>query len=294
MQTTSDSALLSAVPLPAASQDFWHNDKNYASLAMDYMQVPQDLSPNVQNTMKQWTRGATDAYSALKMLEAHLSDQAVFTYSITNAPVPGNIDAVDWLLQTRSGYCTYYATTMAVMARQMGIPTRVVNGFSQGHIDQARHVWAVDGQDAHSWVQAYLPSFGWVNFDPTPGFAPNATPTSSKLPPSTKATPKPTPIITPSPAAIKNQTHPTNLTDTNDPTTNQATSRKAKLCQSGSTVRYINPGSIPVPTDFYNGYCLILVAQPLRRKQLYLCHVLAFVPYRNLGWPGSPLLTDAI
>ena len=208
MQTTSDSALLSAVPLPAASQDLWHNDKNYASLAMDYMQVPQDLSPNVQNTMKQWTRGATDAYSALKMLEAHLSDQAVFTYSITNAPVPGNTDAVDWLLQTRSGYCTYYATTMAVMARQMGIPTRVVNGFSQGHIDQARHVWAVDGQDAHSWVQAYLPSFGWVNFDPTPGFAPNATPTSSKLPPSTKVAPKPTPIITPSPAAIKNQTHP--------------------------------------------------------------------------------------
>ena len=215
--TTNNSALLSNVPLPAAGQDVWHNDKNYATLAMDYTGVPQDLSPNVQNTMKQWTRGATDAYSALKMLEAHLSDPAVFTYSTYNPPVPGNMDAVDWLLHTRSGYCTYYATAMAVMARQMGIPTRVVNGFSQGHIDLARQVWAVDGQDAHSWVQAYLPSFGWVNFDPTPGFAPSATPTSSALPPSTKAAPKPTPIVTPSPAAIKNQSHPPTVLPT--PTT---------------------------------------------------------------------------
>jgi Transglutaminase-like superfamily/Domain of unknown function (DUF4129) len=204
VQMTNNTALLSTVPLPVVRPDVWHN----VTMAMDYIGVPQDLSPNVQNTMKQWTRGATDAYSALKMLEAHLSDQTVFTYSTTNAPVPANTDAVDWLLQTRSGYCTYYATAMAIMARQMGIPTRVVNGFSQGHIDQARHVWSVDGQDAHSWVQAYLPNFGWVNFDPTPGFAPNAAPASAAKPPAPNAAAKPTPITTPSPAAIKNQPHP--------------------------------------------------------------------------------------
>lgn len=216
--TTNNTTVLSTIPLPDVRPDVWHNDAYYATLAMDYTRTPQDLSPNVQNTMKQWTRGATDTYSALKMLEAHLSDQAVFTYSTTNAPVPDNMDAVDWLLQTRSGYCTYYATAMAVMARQMGIPTRVVNGFSQGHIDQARHVWSVDGQDAHSWVQAYLPNFGWVNFDPTPGFAPNATPTSAAKPPTPNAAPKPTPITKPTPAPIKNQTHPA----TPPPTTKSA------------------------------------------------------------------------
>jgi cell division septation protein DedD len=209
--TTSDTTVLSGVPLPSAAPDLWHNDKNYATLAMDYVQTPQDLSPNVQNVMRQWTQGATSAYDALKLLETHLSDQSVFAYSVNNAPIPGNTDVVDWLLKTRSGYCTYYATAMAVMARQLGIPTRIVNGFSQGHLDVAHNVWAVDGQDAHSWVQAYLPGFGWVNFDPTPGFAPNAAPASQAKPTATKTPANPAAPIKPTPAktTTKNQTHTT-------------------------------------------------------------------------------------
>jgi len=170
---------------------------NYQRLAVDYTQVPQDLSPEVQSTMKRWTQGATNAYSALKLLESHLSDQTAFTYSVSNTPIPANTDVVDWLLQTRSGYCTYYATAMAVMARQLGIPTRVANGFSQGHYDVTHHTWIVDGQDAHSWVQAYLPSFGWVNFDPTPGFGPNAAPHPTPSPTATKPATKATPVVTP-------------------------------------------------------------------------------------------------
>ena len=195
--TTTDSNALSNAPLPAVAPDIWHNDMNYQRLTVDYTQVPQDLSPNVQSTMKRWTQGATNAYSALKLLESHLSDQSVFTYSISNTPIPANTDVVDWLLQTRSGYCTYYATAMAVMARQLGIPTRVANGFSQGHYDVTHHTWIVDGQDAHSWVQAYIPSFGWVNFDPTPGFGPNAAPHATPSPTATKATTKATPVVTP-------------------------------------------------------------------------------------------------
>ncbi len=201
MIPTTDSNLLSNVPLPAVAPDVWHNDINYQRLAADYIQGPQDLSPNVQSTMKQWTQGATNAYSALKLLESHLSDQSVFTYSVSNTPIPAKTDVVDWLLQTRSGYCTYYATAMAVMARQFGIPTRVVNGFSQGHYDVTHHNWVVDGQDAHGWVQAYLPSFGWVSFDPTPGFAPEAAPHPTPSPTATKPPTKATPVVTPPPVS---------------------------------------------------------------------------------------------
>ncbi len=233
---TGNSAVLSGVPLPAAEPDVWHNDKNYSTLAMDYMQVPQDLSSNVQNVMKQWTQGATNAYSALKMLKSHLSDQTVFTYSVNNPAIPANTDVVDWLLQTRSGYCTYYATAMAVMARQLGIPTRIVNGFSQGHLDMARHVWSVDGQDAHSWVQAYLPSFGWVNFDPTPGFAPSAVPGSTAKPASTKTPARPTPVATatPLPAVVtpKNQPHPTPQPSIKPPVAHPAKGQSATVNQS--------------------------------------------------------------
>ncbi len=182
---TQDSAYYKDVLLPADDVDFWDKNSNYAALQVLYTQYPKDLSPNEKSTLKQWTHGAKDTYTALTMLEAHLSDQNQFTYSLDNVSVPSNIDAVDWLLQTRKGYCTYYASAMSVMARQLGIPTRVVSGFSHGHFDAQRNVWVVRGDDAHSWVQAYLPTYGWVSFDPTPGFAPTVIKGTKPTPPPT-------------------------------------------------------------------------------------------------------------
>jgi len=172
---------------------------------MLYLQSPRTVSRQVLDTAKQWTRGATNMYDALKMLEARLSNEAQFTYSLDNPPVPANIDAVSWLLQTRHGYCTYYATAMAIMARMVGIPARVVNGFSHGHLDVRRHVWVVDGSDAHSWVQAYFPGYGWINFDPTPGFAPHNA--QSGNPPTVKPTPS-KPVHTATPVSKKKGAHP--------------------------------------------------------------------------------------
>ena len=214
----SDGPDLSNIPLPADNPNLWHADVNYEQLATNYMQLPHDLSPRVALLAKQWTQGASDTYSALKMLEAHLSDPKVFTYSVDNPPVPNNVDVVDVLLQTRSGYCTYYASAMTVMARMLGIPTRIVNGFSRGHLDPQRHVWSVDGSDAHSWVQAYFPGSGWISFDPTPGFSSNAAPQQNPptvpTPTTTKPTVKPTPAValhhgksTPPPAIPPNGPH---------------------------------------------------------------------------------------
>ena len=163
---------------------------------MVYLQVPISIPHQVLLTAQRWTQGATDMYDALKMLEAHLSNEAQFTYSLDNPPVPNNVDAVSWLLQTHHGYCTYYATAMTIMARLLGIPARVVNGFSRGHLNAHRNLWVVDGSDAHSWVQAYFPGYGWINFDPTPGFALNNTQSASSPTLSSKPT-KPAPTQTP-------------------------------------------------------------------------------------------------
>ena len=197
------------IPLPDDGVGAWQQDRNYPSLDND-LQLPDSFSPQVRQTMMQWTAGAKDAYGALQLLESHLNDTAVFTYSVDNPPVPSNVDAVDWLLQTRRGYCTYYATAMTIMARMLGIPARIVNGFSQGTLDKQHNRWSVSGSDAHSWVQAYLPGYGWVNFDPTPGFAAGADPNPGSssfagTPPLSQQTPTATsrPTPTPTPAGAR-------------------------------------------------------------------------------------------
>ncbi|HTK08460.1 MAG TPA: transglutaminase domain-containing protein [Ktedonobacteraceae bacterium] len=195
---------LQQVPLPRANMSTWNEDQDYHQIASLDLQLPNDLSPTVYTLARQWTQGSTDTYTALRDLESHLSDTNVFTYSIDNPPIPANQDVVDYLLKNKRGYCTYYATAMVMMARILNIPTRMMNGFSRGHYDLQRKVWLVDGSDAHSWVQAYFPGYGWVDFDPTPGYSLHA---SSITP---NPTPQPTVRPLPSPSAVA--TPPTQAT----------------------------------------------------------------------------------
>lgn len=194
--------VLSSIPLPRDRPSAWTNDASYSLISQYYLQTPNDLSPLVMKTLNSWTQGAANTYDAMNMLVSHLSDRTKFVYSISNPPVPSNIDAVSWLLQTRRGYCTYYTSAMAIMARLLGVPARMVNGFSQGQYDARRKVWEVDGNNAHSWVQVYFPGQGWIDFDPTPGFSLGKT--SSPQPSPTAGT-SPTPV---KPVATATGTNP--------------------------------------------------------------------------------------
>jgi len=72
------------------------------------------------------------------------------------------------VVQTRAGYCQYFAGAMALMLRYLGVPARVVVGFSNGTFDARRSVWTVTDHDAHAWVEAWFAGYGWLPFDPTP------------------------------------------------------------------------------------------------------------------------------
>jgi transglutaminase-like putative cysteine protease len=170
--TFTSSPVVPTTPTLTNKDTDWHK----YGLPLQYLDVPVNISPQVKQQALSWTSGSADAYTALKLLEKRLSDQSVFKYLLDNPPVPDNTDIISWLLKTRSGYCTHYATAMAIMGRMLHIPTRIVNGFSQGRYDAGSNQWVVNGSDAHSWVQAFFPNSGWINFDPTPGFAPGALP----------------------------------------------------------------------------------------------------------------------
>jgi len=77
--------------------------------------------------------------------------------------------ALDHFLFTRKeGHCEYFATAMAVLLRVVGIPTRIVNGFTGEEWNDLGDYFIIRQKHAHSWVEVYLPGKGWVVYDPTP------------------------------------------------------------------------------------------------------------------------------
>ena len=69
----------------------------------------------------------------------------------------------DFLFETKRGYCMHYASAMVLLLRECGIPAR----FVQGYLYKPEREGIVYGDNAHAWVEAYMPSFGWVRFEPT-------------------------------------------------------------------------------------------------------------------------------
>jgi protein-glutamine gamma-glutamyltransferase len=76
-----------------------------------------------------------------------------------------------FLFERKQGHCEYFASSMAVMLRSLKIPARVVNGFRTGEFNDVTSQYVVRARNAHSWVEAYFPGYGWVDFDPTPASA---------------------------------------------------------------------------------------------------------------------------
>lgn len=99
--------------------------------------------------------------------------QETFTYDLDIPPFPEGKEVVDYFLFTQKrGYCEHFATSMAVLLRAVGIPTRLITGYSSGTYNPLTGFWEVRSDDAHAWVEVLIPDLGWVPFDPTPGYQP--------------------------------------------------------------------------------------------------------------------------
>ncbi len=90
------------------------------------------------------------------------------SYTLRLDPGEEGFPLEDFLFRGRKGHCEYFATAMVVMLRTLGIPARIVNGFLGGEWNEFGNFYLVRASDAHSWVEAYFPPYGWVTFDPTP------------------------------------------------------------------------------------------------------------------------------
>jgi hypothetical protein len=91
------------------------------------------------------------------------------------------MSTVECFARYKRGYCQYYATTMAILLRQHGIPTRLAAGFLPGSRD-AKLYETVPSSAAHAWVEVYFTGYGWVEFDPTGGGIAQAEPLPTGAP----------------------------------------------------------------------------------------------------------------
>ena len=96
-------------------------------------------------------------------------------------PFTGDDPIAGFLFEQRRGHCEYFASAMTVMLRTLGIPSRIVNGFLPGEFNDISELYVVRASDAHSWVEAYFPTLGWIPFDPTPAAGVQSRGTFSRL-----------------------------------------------------------------------------------------------------------------
>ena len=85
---------------------------------------------------------------------------------------PEGQDFTDFFLfDSQTGYCTYFATAMAVLGRCCGIPTRYAEGFvTTGTRRTEGNQVMITSDNAHAWAEGYIPNIGWVPFEPTPRY----------------------------------------------------------------------------------------------------------------------------
>jgi len=131
-----------------------------------YLHLLSD-DPRVADLAKRVTEGASNRYAKAQALQEFLRSN--YEYSLVLRGIPNSKDPIAmFLFDVRKGHCEYFASAMAIMLRHLGIPSRLVNGFRTGEYNRLGNNWIVRQYDAHSWVEAYFPPYGWVEFDPTP------------------------------------------------------------------------------------------------------------------------------
>lgn len=130
-----------------------------------YIALPSALPARVRDLATVIAGDARGAEAQALALERYLRSLP-YTYQVQ--PLNDNEDGVDqFLFSMRSGYCTYYASAMAVMARSLGIPSRVAVGYATGEYDPATGVYLVREAEAHAWPELYIDG-RWTAFEPTP------------------------------------------------------------------------------------------------------------------------------
>src|ERR1035438_6262879 len=135
-----------------------------------YLQLPS-LDARIAELARSFAAGGAGDLARARGIERHLRTGYGYTLELPDREVADPL--ANFLFARRKGHCEYFASSMAVMLRSLGIPARLATGFQSGVYNPVSGLWLVRASDAHSWVEAWIPGYGWTTFDPTPA-DPNA------------------------------------------------------------------------------------------------------------------------
>ena len=176
------------------------DDPGYDRIVDTYTSLPAHLEEPVYALAREASSVADAPYEKALALQSWLSRS--FRYTLDVDIQPADLDFVThFLLDTREGYCTYFASAMTVLCRMAGLPARYVEGYLAEPNEYGEAL--VTGLSAHAWTEVYFKGFGWLTFDATPKRTGAddrgaSRPSSSPEPESTPS-PKPTPSPEPTP-----------------------------------------------------------------------------------------------
>jgi transglutaminase-like putative cysteine protease len=155
------------VALRAASSDYGQE-----KWLMRYLALPATVPLSVGALANQiiMDANAANPYDYARAIESYLRKN--YTYSTDIQSPPPGVDRAAWFLfQEKQGYCEYYATSMVVMLRSLGVPARMATGYAPGAFDTDLQAYVVKESAAHAWPEVYFPGYGWIEFEPTPSQA---------------------------------------------------------------------------------------------------------------------------
>ena len=142
-------------------------DREYEDILARYTGLSDTIEPFAAELVEEITAGCEDDYDKALAIENWIRDNC--TYTQTPGDAPGDRVFLSYFLETREGYCTYYATAMTLMARMAGLPARYVTGYGLKQADRVKDTtsYVATNATAHAWSQVYFYGVGWVDFDPT-------------------------------------------------------------------------------------------------------------------------------
>ena len=190
---SSDDIELANVTLAARGAD----DPAYKQVLDAFTNVPNGVQRGVYELTEAAIAGAETPYQKAMAIRHFLVTN--YKYNLNAGWIPRNTDFVSYFLLTaKEGYCSYFASAMAIMARIAGLPTRYVEGYIAAPDRNGEAL--VRGADAHAWVEIYFNGVGWLSFDATPGDRGSGGGTENmEVPPENNLTIDPTPEPTPEP-----------------------------------------------------------------------------------------------